>query len=334
MKKLLGISLVAVLAATPLMAFAAAGDIDKDPGATVSENAPVAANGPKYGLATSDATDANAASAGYVKGAYNAAIRAINSVDGRIDTINTNMNNKANKDFSNVENGAIAKEKLATGVQTSLGLADSALQKADIVEGTTNGTINVDGDDVAVHGLGSAAYTDSTAYATAAQGALAASALQKADIIEGTTNGTINVDGDDVAVHGLGSAAYTAATAYATAEQGAKADTALQEGNNVSLLTNDAGYLTSTDLSGYATEAGVANTILNHTTLSQGTVTNGALTGDLATTTDTITVMTEWGSTQSKTDKTFVASASKGDLGTNVTVAAPTVASVTYTAQN
>ncbi len=284
MKKLLGISLVAVLAATPLMAFAAAGDIDKDPGATVSENAPVAANGPKYGLATSDATDANAASAGYVKGAYNAAIRAINSVDGRIDTINTNMNNKANKDFSNVENGAIAKEKLATGVQTSLGLADSALQKADIVEGTTNGTINV--------------------------------------------------DGDDVAVHGLGSAAYTAATAYATAEQGAKADTALQEGNNVSLLTNDAGYLTSTDLSGYATEAGVANTILNHTTLSQGTVTNGALTGDLATTTDTITVMTEWGSTQSKTDKTFVASASKGDLGTNVTVAAPTVASVTYTAQN
>jgi hypothetical protein len=48
----------------------------------------------------------------------------------------------------------------------SLALADSALQKADITEGTTNGTINVKGTDVAVHGLGSAAYTDSSDYDT------------------------------------------------------------------------------------------------------------------------------------------------------------------------
>lgn len=49
-------------------------------------------------------------------------------------------------------------------------LADSALQKADIVTGTANGTIAVDGSDVAVKGLGSAAYTEANAYATAAQG--------------------------------------------------------------------------------------------------------------------------------------------------------------------
>ncbi len=36
--------------------------------------------------------------------------------------------------------------------------ADSALQKADIEEGATNGTIKVKGDDVIVHGLGTAAY--------------------------------------------------------------------------------------------------------------------------------------------------------------------------------
>lgn len=36
--------------------------------------------------------------------------------------------------------------------------ADTALQKADIATGTANGTISVDGTDVAVHGLGSAAY--------------------------------------------------------------------------------------------------------------------------------------------------------------------------------
>ena len=65
-----------------------------------------------------------------------------------------------------------------------------------------------------VVGLGSAAYTASTAYATAAQGTKADSALQKADITTGTTNGTILVDGSAVAVKGLGSAAYTATTAY------------------------------------------------------------------------------------------------------------------------
>ena len=78
-------------------------------------------------------------------------------------------------------------------------------------------------------GLGSAAYTDSAAYATAAQGALAASALQKADIETGTANGTIKVNGTEVAVKGLGSAAYTASTAYATAAQGTLAANALQK---------------------------------------------------------------------------------------------------------
>ena len=94
----------------------------------------------------------------------------------------------------------------------------------EITEGSTNGTIAVGGEDVPVHGLGSAAYTESDAYATAAQGALADTALQKADITTGTANGTIAVEGTDVAVKGLGTAAYTASTAYATAAQGTKAD--------------------------------------------------------------------------------------------------------------
>ena len=42
--------------------------------------------------------------------------------------------------------------------------ADSALQKADIVEGTGNGTIGVKGSDVTVHGLKSAAYAETTAF--------------------------------------------------------------------------------------------------------------------------------------------------------------------------
>ena len=68
--------------------------------------------------------------------------------------------------------GSIAKNKLTTEVQSSLTLADTALQPGDIVEGTTNGAILVGEVSVPVHGLGSAAYTDSTDYdaSGAAQG--------------------------------------------------------------------------------------------------------------------------------------------------------------------
>ena len=125
----------------------------------------------------------------------------------------------------------VTESDLADAVVAKLGAGDSALQKADIATGSTNGTISVDGDDVAVKGLGSAAYTASTAYATSAQGTKADSALQAADITTGSStmaNGTISVKGTAVAVKGLGSAAYTASTAYATSAQGGKADTALQ----------------------------------------------------------------------------------------------------------
>ena len=108
----------------------------------------------------------------------------------------------------------------------------------EITEGSTDGTIAVGDEDVPVHGLGSAAFTESTDYATAAQGALADTALQKADITTGSANGTIAVEGTDVAVKGLGTAAYTNSTAYdaagaadqALADAKAYVDTALSWG--------------------------------------------------------------------------------------------------------
>lgn len=60
--------------------------------------------------------------------------------------------------------GSIAKSKLTTEVQNALTAATNALQTSDIAEGATNGTISIKGTDVAVHGLGTAAYTNSTAY--------------------------------------------------------------------------------------------------------------------------------------------------------------------------
>jgi hypothetical protein len=95
--------------------------------------------------------------------------------------------------------------------------ADSALQAADVVDGTVNGAISVKGAPVKVHGLGTAAYAATDDFATAAQGTKADSAVQAADVISGTANGTISVKGTDVAVKGLGSAAYQNSGAFESA---------------------------------------------------------------------------------------------------------------------
>lgn len=101
-----------------------------------------------------------------------------------------------------------------------------AVKSVSISESTENGkiTLTVDGTKttVPIHGLKSAAYTEASAYATAAQGAKAESAVQSVSLASGTNNGTvkITVNGkttDNIAVKGLGSAAYTASSAYATA---------------------------------------------------------------------------------------------------------------------
>lgn len=69
-----------------------------------------------------------------------------------------------NKISATVTNKGITLAMLADDVQTAIGKAGTALQKASITTGSTNGTIAVGGDDVAVKGLGSAAYTESSAY--------------------------------------------------------------------------------------------------------------------------------------------------------------------------
>lgn len=59
---------------------------------------------------------------------------------------------------ASITDGTVTKTKLAPAVQASLGLADTALQKADITSGTANGTIAVEGSDVAVTGLHAIAF--------------------------------------------------------------------------------------------------------------------------------------------------------------------------------
>lgn len=99
-----------------------------------------------------------------------------------ISTASTDATTKANNALASAKSYA---DGLATNYATAAqgAKADTAVQS--VTSGTTNGTVSVDGTDVAVKGLGSAAYTASTAYEVAgAATALEAGqvATNKADI--------------------------------------------------------------------------------------------------------------------------------------------------------
>lgn len=145
-----------------------------------------------------------------------------------------------------------------------------AVKSVSISESTENGkiTLTVDGvkTTVPIHGLKSAAYTESSAYATAAQGVKAESAVQSISLASGTNNGTVKltVDGkatDNIAVKGLGSAAYTASSAYATAgHTHTKAQIGLGNVDNTADKDKSVKHATTAD---NATTAGSATTATN-----------------------------------------------------------------------
>jgi hypothetical protein len=56
---------------------------------------------------------------------------------------------------------------------------------ATVATGDSNGQVKIDGQNVSVKGLGSAAYTDASAYATSAQGTLASNAVPKTRTVNG-----------------------------------------------------------------------------------------------------------------------------------------------------
>ena len=159
-----------------------------------------------------------------------------------------------------VADAAVANQYVSQVVETDgkIAVTRVPLPVNSVTEGSANGTIAVNGADVNVHGLGSAAFTDTDAYEVAGAAAAAVAALDKEDavvsgqyvsavsqengiitvqravlptapeITTGTTNGTIKVGTKEVSVAGLKSAAYTEVGDYATATQGAKADSAVQ----------------------------------------------------------------------------------------------------------
>lgn len=86
--------------------------------------------------------------------------------------------------------GAVTLAKVDAGIKASLGKADTAVQK--VATGTANGTVAVDGKDVAVKGLGTAAYKPDTAFDAAG------TAQTKVDTL---ANGAVKTNTNNISTH-------------------------------------------------------------------------------------------------------------------------------------
>ena len=95
-------------------------------------------------------------------------IEYVTGVSGENDAIQINVSSDTHKVTANVKNGSLTKEMLAAGVVASLDKADTAVQT--VVAGDTNGTIKVDGNEVAVTGLQNAAFATVESINATAQG--------------------------------------------------------------------------------------------------------------------------------------------------------------------
>lgn len=98
------------------------------------------------------------------------------------DMVFINIDPKSHQVTATITDGSITEAKLAKAVTDKLALASSAIQKVE--SGTTNGTIAVNGTDVAVTGLQSAAYAKSSAFDAAGTAAGIKTALEGADADE------------------------------------------------------------------------------------------------------------------------------------------------------
>lgn len=95
-------------------------------------------------------------------------IEYVTGGSGENDAIQINVTSDTHKVSASVKNGSLTLAMLSSAVQASLKKADSAIQS--IAEGATNGTISVDGADVAVHGLQDGAYATVKSLNDTAQG--------------------------------------------------------------------------------------------------------------------------------------------------------------------
>lgn len=118
-------------------------------------------------------------------------IEYVTGGSGENDAIQINVSSDTHKVTANVKNGSLTKEMLAADVVASLGKADSAVQT--VVAGNTNGTIKVDGTEIAVAGLQDAAFATVESINATAQGYVdtAKAALEGNDATDNENSATI-----------------------------------------------------------------------------------------------------------------------------------------------
>ena len=120
-------------------------------GEPVAGNAdsPTAASTPKYALKGAGAGDENTATAGYVKGAYNAVIKGINNTQDEINTLNTGITTYRNAighltDGKATQDGTVATIKSAT---TNESIATSSVQFNSVtptsISATASGNVDL-----------------------------------------------------------------------------------------------------------------------------------------------------------------------------------------------
>ena len=145
-----------------------------------------------------------------VKGLSSAAYKATGSASGNIPVNGASLGSTANVPLVTNSNGQIvphangilgtAAFKNATEFATAAqgAKAETAVQSVSLESGTNKGTLKltVNGkasDNIAVKGLGTAAYTASSAYATSSQGTKADNAMPRTG---GTFTGSVTLNGD------------------------------------------------------------------------------------------------------------------------------------------
>lgn len=111
-------------------------------------------------------------------------IEYVTSGSAEGDMVFVNIDPKTHKVTAFITDGTVTEAKLAKAVTDKLTLASSAVQ--EVTAGTANGTIAVDGADVAVTGLKSAAYAESSAFDAAGTADGVKTALEGTDSDEAT----------------------------------------------------------------------------------------------------------------------------------------------------
>ena len=134
-------------------------------------------------------------------------IEYVTSGSAEGDMVFVNIDPLTHKVTATITDGTITETKLAKAVTDKLAKAVSAVQKVEA--GTTNGTISVDGTEVAIPGLKSAAYAESSAF-------------DAAGTADGVKTTLIGADGDASTAATIAGAKKHADEAAAAAKSGAE----------------------------------------------------------------------------------------------------------------